>query len=429
MTFRQQKVFDLTQDDSQSLLPGGEGEKEEDQTAVVVDGDVNDVNVYDVDSYLHTHVTNRTKSVDLTGESAVINTSTSSSSSTRTTISQTIPSRDVSPPTPYRRALKRRKHTTIQQQSNSNEQHQHEVQYLHTLQTPKKLSPPSNTSCITDDYAIAAALAQNDDCGSQIIQPNFKCTICLEEDLPGSQSHWIGGCRHQFCIGCLQSLIQSSMKSPCITARGGVPCPHVGCDGTLTITDIREVFYSDRTVWELYSEWTSLAMLEGEIGVEGNNDGVEGDGCGTGRAMTMRCPANRCNYTFVHESTQVTNNQQPPQPEGTLFVCPMCQQAYCLNCKANGGKIGPAHDLTCLQRLEQLERTKEERQKLEEWKKENAMGDVRFQELMRAESQKGATKPCPKCKRLITKNGGCDHMHCASCNHSYNWSQAGGYVE
>lgn len=335
-------------------------------------------------------------------------------------------SRDISPTTPYRRAIKRRKHT-IRQQPNSNEQDQHEVQYLRTIQTPKKLSPLSNT-WITDDYAIAAALAQNDDYGSQIIQPNFKCSICLEDDVPGSQGHSIVGCRHQFCIGCLQSLIQSSMKSPCTTARG-VPCPHVGCDGMLTITDIREVFHSDRNVWELYSEWTSLAMLEREIGVEGSTDGVEGDKCGTGRAMTMRCPANRCNYTFVHECARVTNEHpQPQQPEGTLFVCPMCQQAYCLNCKANGGKIGPAHDLTCLQRLEQLERTKEERQKLEEWKKENAMGDVRFQELMRTESQKGATKPCPKCKRLITKNGGCDHMHCASCNHSYNWSQAGGYV-
>eukprot|EP00592_Proboscia_alata_P003881 CAMPEP_0194372836 /NCGR_PEP_ID=MMETSP0174-20130528/21231_1 /TAXON_ID=216777 /ORGANISM="Proboscia alata, Strain PI-D3" /LENGTH=67 /DNA_ID=CAMNT_0039151571 /DNA_START=35 /DNA_END=234 /DNA_ORIENTATION=- len=67
MTFRQQIVFDLTQDDSQSLrTPGGsgEGEKKEDQTSVFVDGDVN---VDDVDSYLHSNVTNGTNSVDLTG--------------------------------------------------------------------------------------------------------------------------------------------------------------------------------------------------------------------------------------------------------------------------------------------------------------------------------------------------------------------------
>eukprot|EP00555_Chaetoceros_dichaeta_P011057 CAMPEP_0198268518 /NCGR_PEP_ID=MMETSP1447-20131203/37521_1 /TAXON_ID=420782 /ORGANISM="Chaetoceros dichaeta, Strain CCMP1751" /LENGTH=78 /DNA_ID=CAMNT_0043959597 /DNA_START=25 /DNA_END=258 /DNA_ORIENTATION=+ len=76
MAFRQQVVFDLTQDDSQSLPPGEGGEKE-DQTTVFVD-----VTVDDVDSYLHTtHVTNRNTNVDLTGESTVINNGSSSSSS------------------------------------------------------------------------------------------------------------------------------------------------------------------------------------------------------------------------------------------------------------------------------------------------------------------------------------------------------------
>ena len=41
---------------------------------------------------------------------------------------------------------------------------------------------------------------------------------------------------------------------------------------------------------------------------------------------------------------------------------------------------------------------------------ENAQADEKFNELMRKERQKGATKPCPKCKQAITKNHGCDHM-------------------
>jgi len=197
------------------------------------------------------------------------------------------------------------------------------------------------------------------------------------------------------------------------------------------MADVRAVFYRERDVWEKYSEWTSLGMLEGEIGADVGHGVVRGDGGdgggagGGGNVVTMRCPANRCNYTFVYEATNAHDNQRP---EGTLFVCPLCQSAYCLNCRANDGAVGPAHDLTCLQRLEQLETEEEERRKLEEWKKENAAGDVRFRELMRSESQKGATKPCPRCKRLTTKNGGCDHMHCSSCNHSYNWSGAGGYT-
>ena len=45
---------------------------------------------------------------------------------------------------------------------------------------------------------------------------------------------------------------------------------------------------------------------------------------------------------------------------------------------------------------------------------ENAQADEKFNELMRKERQKGATKPCPKCKQAITKNHGCDHMTCTT---------------
>jgi len=31
------------------------------------------------------------------------------------------------------------------------------------------------------------------------------------------------------------------------------------------------------------------------------------------------------------------------------------------------------------------------------------------------------TKPCPNCDRPIVKNGGCMHMHCSQCHHSFCW--------
>lgn len=45
------------------------------------------------------------------------------------------------------------------------------------------------------------------------------------------------------------------------------------------------------------------------------------------------------------------------------------------------------------------------------------------------EHLKQRTKPCPRmgCGIRIEKNGGCDHMVCRKCGHSFNWSSVPGY--
>ena len=71
--------------------------------------------------------------------------------------------------------------------------------------------------------------------------------------------------------------------------------------------------------------------------------------------------------------------------------------------------------------MEEIKQSKERQRKLEEWKKENAQADARFQELLQREGAAGRTKPCPHCHTPITKNGGCKHMHCTRCNTNFNW--------
>ena len=57
---------------------------------------------------------------------------------------------------------------------------------------------------------------------------------------------------------------------------------------------------------------------------------------------------------------------------------------------------------------------------------ENAQADEKFNEMLKKERAGGQTKPCPKCKQPLTKNGGCDHMTCP-CGYEFYWSSGKPY--
>jgi len=128
---------------------------------------------------------------------------------------------------------------------------------------------------------------------------------------------------------------------------------------------------------------------------------------------TRRCPAERCNYIFIFSPGTGA--------EGRAFRCPDCQASFCLQCGANDRKVGPAHPgMSCADRREQLEQKAEERRKFQDWKTENSQADARFNEMLKEEERQGKTLPCPKCKAVITKNGGCQHMYCTACKTNFN---------
>jgi ankyrin repeat/IBR domain-containing protein 1 len=256
----------------------------------------------------------------------------------------------------------------------------------------------------------------------------FDCDICLENNVERFRGYQLGGgCRHLFCRECMYRYIQSKLKGKDISS---LVCPMASCRSAVRHADVRActLEVGDQECWRLYQEQSTEAFLDSAVilgashqDTTDNNSVVASQTAGGGAAAAAaagggglrRCPTNHCNFTFEF--------QPQTNVRGHRFACPLCEHAYCLNCPVVGGRVGPAHDNSCQEVLEEMKQSEERRRKMEEWKKENVQADSRFRELLEREGQSGKTKPCPKCQTPITKNGGCNHMKCAHCKTDFNW--------
>lgn len=233
----------------------------------------------------------------------------------------------------------------------------------------------------------------------ELVTRPFDCSVCMETVEP-FQGHFLAACGHSFCKLCLHGYIQSKLSSKEVQS---LTCPDTSCRLNLDTLDVRActLELGDASCWQKFQQVATETFLD--TAASSKNTSIR------------RCPTNHCNFTFQYEASD--NPQQ-----GQLFICPECQEAYCLECPVVQGKVGPAHDDTCYNVMEEIRQSKERKRKLEEWKRENGKADERFQELLRKEGRSGKTRPCPKCHTPITKNGGCDHMYCSNCNTNFNWS-------
>jgi len=222
------------------------------------------------------------------------------------------------------------------------------------------------------------------------------CSICLESMEP-DQRYSLTTCAHSFCKSCLHHYVQSKVSGKEIRL---LVCPNTKCRISLDPSDVRAstLELGDTACWQTYQEVATESFLDTAVASKDKS--------------IRRCPSNHCNFTFQYDD----GNEG-----GQLFICPQCSGAYCLQCPVVQGRVGPAHDDTCQNVMEKVQKSQERQRKLEEWKQENDQADARFQELLQREGATGKTQQCPKCKTPITKNGGCGHMHCTSCHTNFSW--------
>eukprot|EP01026_Neomeris_dumetosa_P033613 TRINITY_DN2688_c0_g1_i11.p1 TRINITY_DN2688_c0_g1~~TRINITY_DN2688_c0_g1_i11.p1 ORF type:complete len:547 (-),score=56.25 TRINITY_DN2688_c0_g1_i11:386-1894(-) len=83
-------------------------------------------------------------------------------------------------------------------------------------------------------------------------------------------------------------------------------------------------------------------------------------------------------------------------PQGLLDVQCTCGETFCFQCK------GEAHQPAKCKTVE-------------EWLRKAGAESENLNYIL------ANTKPCPKCKRAIEKNQGCNHMTCTQCKHQFCW--------
>lgn len=186
---------------------------------------------------------------------------------------------------------------------------------------PGPLSLPAERN----DLAVARALAG--DCSQYTRRRkrgrSFRCPICLEDQLESFKGYSLSGCGHRFCIQCLESVVTQSTPSPATDSAATasdteIPCPQPDCKIQLTWTDIGYIFRDDPHCFNQYAQTMTRSRLNKQAAADGGE--------------THRCPAELCNYIFVVENDF-----------SIKYECPVCTTAFCLQCRANNGKVGPPH--------------------------------------------------------------------------------------
>jgi len=187
-----------------------------------------------------------------------------------------------------------------------------------------------------------------------------ECSICYE-NYNLKKFNFFDCCEHIFCPDCIFNYLSIKINEGDINIK----CPDKNCQEHLLYNDIINVIKKDQIIRDKYETFL-LNYVENQ---HLNNDI---------KYKITHCPEPSCNLLI--EYTHNNNNIH--------IACPFCKKQFCPKCKN-------IHlDMTCEKYSESLKATN-----FDEWL-----------------SIKGKlVNECPKCKNLIEKNFGCNHMTCKVC--------------
>lgn len=209
------------------------------------------------------------------------------------------------------------------------------------------------------------------------------CTICWDTVEP--QNAYAVECGHDVCKSCIVQHLShalSTKKADTFPMR----CPNAKCLRLWPLSLIHDVLS------------TSSGVNRSELQEKCNRFAVDAIVESKGFLQWCTSPTGGCGHVV----------RVPQRKDNAFHVqCHHCYSRFCFNC--SNEPHGPA---TC--------------KMLRDWIKKRA-DDSETANWVQAN-----TKNCPKCDKIIEKNGGCNHMTCSQCRHEFcwvcngPWSQHGG---
>ena len=223
-------------------------------------------------------------------------------------------------------------------------------------------------------------------------------------------------CGDGFCRDCWQEYLRSKVTEGKVVK---IPCPGYGCDCFVLQEMVMKLLPTD--INSKFDQFDIGAFIEANP----NTRWCPHPGCERAVHLKLVDAAQQVSETPSNDTNSNSTGSNQTNPRNV--DCGM-GHFFCWSCSEE------AHDpCSC----EVWKAWKERIQVIES-------GDLSADNIITEKASSEAwlakySKPCPKCKRPIQRNDGCNHMTCSKCNHEFCWvclgrwaihgSRTGGYYQ
>ena len=203
-----------------------------------------------------------------------------------------------------------------------------------------------------------------------------ECGVCLSD--VDAKTILTLACGHGGnCLECWKTILARAIKN---NNTQEMHCSVRGCRKKLEVIDIRKINKNQK----------ETAIIEDILSREFINSNIN----------IKHCPTPNCEFTYIMEPDSIL------RITSAQITCRSCHKSYCGLCT-----LTHRYPITC----EQAKAERELEKSLEGLSPEERTRELNNRYLI------SKTKPCPKCKTVIDKDGGCNHMSCKRCGHEFWW--------